>query len=293
MRVFLAAFLTVGFLAPAACAKRAQIDTAAPALWVMKDKGADITFLGSIHLLPPALKWRTPAIDEAVKRAEVLVFEAPINGGMGESATAMDRLGRLKNGETLSKILTKDQWAQLEDAAWKVSFPAKNLEPFEPWMASVTLEVMGYVNKGFSPWAGVDMIIEGEAQKSGKRLAYFETVEEQLSYLAKVSRPIGVKMLMETIKGIQTKPDLVLDLLEAWAKGDPDALWTVASDSMDEIPEIEGALLTNRNKNWIAKIEEMAKTGKPHLVVVGAAHLAGPKSVIALLRAKGWKIEGP
>jgi uncharacterized protein YbaP (TraB family) len=62
---------------------------------------------------------------------------------------------------------------------------------------------------------------------------------------------------------------------------------------MDEIPEIEAALLTKRNKNWVPKLEAMARTGKPHLVVVGAAHLAGPDSVIGMLRAKGWKIEGP
>lgn len=293
MRILIALLVALGGLAPAAWAKRAIPETATPAIWTIKDSKVDVTILGSIHMLPPALKWRTPAIDAAMKRAEIVVFEAPIDGGMGESATVMDRLGRLKGGATLSKILTKSQWAELEDAAWKVSFPAKNLEPFEPWMASVTLEVMNYINRGFSPWAGVDMKLEDEAEKSGKKLAYLETVEEQLSYLANVPRGVGVTMLMETVKGIQTKPDLVFDLLDAWAKGDPAALWTVATASMAEIPEVEEALLTKRNKNWVPKLEAMARSGKPHLIVVGAAHMAGPDSVITLLRKKGWKIEGP
>lgn len=293
MRVLVSLFLALSLLSSPAVAKRAPVETATPALWTLKDKGADLTFLGSIHMLPPAVKWRTPAIDLAIKRAEIVVFEAPIDGGMGESAAVMGKLGSLKGGETLSKLLTKTQWAQLEDAAWKVSFPAKNLEPFEPWMAAVTLEVMNYVNKGFSPWVGVDMVLEDEAERAGKKLAYLETIEEQLGYLAGVPRRIGIKMLMETVDGIQSKPDLVFDLLDAWAKGDPKALWTVASDSMAELPEIEAALLIKRNKNWIAKIEAMAKTGKPHLIVVGAAHLAGPDSVITMLRKRGWTIEGP
>jgi uncharacterized protein len=293
MRLLISLWVAIGLLAGPAFAKRPQITTATPAIWTLKDKGGDLTILGSIHMLPADVKWRTPAIDAALKRAEVVVFEAPIDGGMGESASVMDRLGKLKQGETLSKLLSKEQWTRLEDAAWKVSFPAKNLEEFQPWMASVTLEVMNYVNKGFSPWLGVDMVLEDEAEKAGKKLAYLETIEEQLGYLANVPRKVGVRMLMATVEGIEKKPDLVLDLLEAWAKGDPNQLWTVASDSMADIPEVEEALLVKRNKNWIAKLEAMAKTGKPHLVVVGAAHLAGPDSVIKMLRDRGWKIEGP
>lgn len=188
MRNVIALFLALALLTPPAIAKRTVAETATPVMWTLKDKGGDLTILGSIHMLPPAVKWRTPAIDAAMKRAEVVVFEAPIDGGMGESAAVMSELGSLKGGQTLSKILTKEQWARLEDAAWTVSFPAKNLEPFEPWMAAVTLEVMNYVNKGFSPWVGVDMVLEDEAEKSGKKLAYLETVKEQLSYLAGVDR---------------------------------------------------------------------------------------------------------
>jgi uncharacterized protein YbaP (TraB family) len=35
----------------------------------------------------------------------------------------------------------------------------------------------------------------------------------------------------------------------------------------------------------------MLKEPKAYLVTVGAAHLAGPHSVINLLCAKGWKVE--
>jgi uncharacterized protein YbaP (TraB family) len=49
-------------------------------------------------------------------------------------------------------------------------------------------------------------------------------------------------------------------------------------------------LLTNRNKNWIPKIEAVAKA-KPTFFGVGAAHLAGENGVIKLLRKKGYKVE--
>jgi uncharacterized protein YbaP (TraB family) len=37
----------------------------------------------------------------------------------------------------------------------------------------------------------------------------------------------------------------------------------------------------------------MMGDGRTHVVVVGAAHLIGKSSVVALLRAKGVKVEGP
>jgi uncharacterized protein len=293
MRLILAGLATLGLWIGAAEAKQSLPTTATPAMWTMKDKGADLAILGSIHLLPPDLKWRTPAIESALKKAEIVVFEAPVDAGMGESTAVMNNLGTIKEGKTLKDLLPPSLWARLEDVAWKVKFPAMNLQNFEPWMAAVTLEVMHYIDKGFSIWSGVDVLLEADAERAGKKLAYLETVEEQLGFLARLPRRIGIKMLEQTITTIETKPDLVNDLVGAWAKGDPAALWAVASDSMDSIPEVEEALLVRRNRNWIPKIEAMAKTGKPHLIVVGAAHLAGPDSVIKMLRDKGWKIDGP
>ena len=49
-------------------------------------------------------------------------------------------------------------------------------------------------------------------------------------------------------------------------------------------------LLDNRNKSWIAKIKEAAKTN-PTFFGVGAAHLAGDNGVIKLLQKEGYKVE--
>ena len=48
-------------------------------------------------------------------------------------------------------------------------------------------------------------------------------------------------------------------------------------------------LLTNRNENWISKIEDFSKE-QPTFFGVGAAHLIGDKGVIKLLRAQGYTV---
>jgi uncharacterized protein YbaP (TraB family) len=51
------------------------------------------------------------------------------------------------------------------------------------------------------------------------------------------------------------------------------------------------ALLTNRNANWVVQVEEMLKGKGVIFIAVGAGHLVGPESVIAMLEAKGIKAE--
>ncbi|MFQ3190047.1 MAG: hypothetical protein ACI936_001177 [Paraglaciecola sp.] len=50
-------------------------------------------------------------------------------------------------------------------------------------------------------------------------------------------------------------------------------------------------LLVTRNINWLPKIVNMLSDQPIEFVLVGALHLAGPDSVLAKLKAKGYKIK--
>src|SRR3954467_5552370 len=50
-----------------------------PALWTVRGRKGTMYLLGSIHVLPPDLQWRTPQIDAALKAADVFVFEIPMD----------------------------------------------------------------------------------------------------------------------------------------------------------------------------------------------------------------------
>jgi hypothetical protein len=52
-------------------------------------------------------------------------------------------------------------------------------------------------------------------------------------------------------------------------------------------PELYAALLTNRNANWAVEIEDMLKGKGVTFIAVGAGHLIGDDSVLAMLKAKG------
>ena len=50
-------------------------------------------------------------------------------------------------------------------------------------------------------------------------------------------------------------------------------------------------LLGARNRAWIPRIEGWLRSGRTWMVLAGAAHMGGPDGVLALLRARGWRVE--
>jgi uncharacterized protein len=60
---------------------------------------------------------------------------------------------------------------------------------------------------------------------------------------------------------------------------------------MDESPELFGVIITDRNRNWLPRIEQMlADPEKDYLVVTGALHMVGPQGLVELLRSRGYRI---
>jgi hypothetical protein len=62
-------------------------------------------------------------------------------------------------------------------------------------------------------------------------------------------------------------------------------------DSFRDFPSLGRRLIDVRNRNWLPKIEDCVRSGQTYFVVVGAGHIGGADGVLALLRARGYKIE--
>ena len=56
---------------------------------------------------------------------------------------------------------------------------------------------------------------------------------------------------------------------------------------------LRAQLLVARNRNWVPQLKAMLASGKTHFVTVGIGHLVGRDSVVAMLRAKGYRVTGP
>ncbi|WP_340692702.1 TraB/GumN family protein, partial [Hyphomonas sp.] len=83
-------------------------------------------------------------------------------------------------------------------------------------------------------------------------------------------------------------------LVDEWADGDVNGLGLLlANPDMMGSEEVYDALLKERNETWAPQIAAMLETPGTRLIAVGAGHLAGDDSVIAMLRADGFEVTGP
>ena len=82
-------------------------------------------------------------------------------------------------------------------------------------------------------------------------------------------------------------------MIAAWSQGKADKLAALMNSELADQPEVKKALITDRNRRWALQIETMLREKRTFFITVGAGHLAGPDGVPALLRAAGYKVDGP
>ena len=80
-------------------------------------------------------------------------------------------------------------------------------------------------------------------------------------------------------------------MVKAWRRGDAEAVNQMLREEFRDFPSLARRLIDVRNRNWLPKIESYLRSGKTYFIVVGAAHMGGPQGLLAMLRARGYKIE--
>jgi uncharacterized protein YbaP (TraB family) len=121
----------------------------------------------------------------------------------------------------------------------------------------------------------------------------FETVEQQIALVAPDDEQAALENFEADLKDLKSPEDEIAGLYEAWASGDPARLDRFLRQEYADQPAVRERLLDARNRAWIPQIEAMLREKHTYFIAVGAGHLAGPAGVPALLRAAGYKVEGP
>ena len=281
-------------LAVLACAALAAAPARAqPPIWIVHGPHATIVLFGSVHLLAPGIDWEPPALKAAIAHADDLWFEIPIDpaSALGAQQIAIKR-GLLPEGQTLSAELTPADRDQLAKAAKICGLPVSLLDRLRPWYADLALSVASYKLADAHSETGVEQLLSA-ANPAVPRQA-FETVAEQIGFLADVPEKDQIDSLRETFGEVETGPAFYKRLVDAWLSGDVKALRREALEPMlKQAPGEYRALVADRNKRWIGRIEQRLGGQGEAVMVVGVGHLIGPDSVPSLLRRDGFRVDGP
>ncbi|HLJ52713.1 MAG TPA: TraB/GumN family protein [Rhizomicrobium sp.] len=288
--VFLVAFV---FLAlPCAAETPAAPLKAHPTLWTVHGKNSTVYLFGSIHLLPPNLVWRDERIDNAIRAADTFVFETALDSDMATKFIAAH--GSLPAGQSLKALLPDAAQEDLAADMAAVKLPEERFDTRRPWVVSVVLETVRATESGASPASGVDVTIMADAAARAKPVRYLETFEQQMALLAPADPALELKTFEAFLKDFRNEGDELPAIIRAWSAGDQDKLAKLTLHSLAEDPAGRKRLIDDRNKAWITSIAHMLDSESgTFLVTVGALHLLGHDGVPALLRQRGYKVDGP
>ena len=199
--------------------------------------------------------------------------------------------GMLPSGQTLDKVVSPETFALVRDRVKSLGLPIEPLSRFKPWALALTLLGLEWQAAGFDAELGLDKHFYDQAVAAGKEVQGLETIEFQISRFDEMTMEEQDRMLASTLRELETEKAAVTTLADAWKAGDAATVEKIVLQELRKEPGIYQRLLVDRNKDWIPKIEALFSRKGRAFVVVGAAHLVGPDGLLALLKAKGYKIE--
>lgn len=292
MRAFVTAVLAFAAWAMSACAPSGPGE---PALWRIADADSEIWLYGTVHLLPAEVRWRGERFEAAFAAADELVTETDTSAAAAQTFPVLAaRYGTLPEGEALSDRLAPGDRTRLARVASRVGLDAGALDRLRPWLAALQLSTAFALREGHLAEAGVEAVLAQEARAQGKRTSYFETPEQQVRILAGLAPQDEARFLSATLRQIEEDAETLDALDRAWASGDVAELESLLDAQWQESGQaIHEAIILRRNRVWADAIARRLEGSGRIFVAVGAAHLVGEGSVVALLRERGIAVEGP
>lgn len=275
----------------------------APVLWQLSDDDTVIYLFGSIHALPEDLDWRTDTMNAAFEGADAFCVETDADGKADEYRAYIRQFGYFPPGEYLSDHLSDEEMQDIYDIADRLEISRDYFNQMKPWNVMFDLSQRVNEHLGLVPDFGVEFTLLPEARETGKTICEMESPFDTVTSISSLPLEIQIKVLthesdeFKDIDDLDTAFQLIrarnAEMVDDWMRGDLAAM--EAEDMLDSYGDMDfyNAILVQRNRNWIPRIEALLDDPGQKFVAVGAAHLFGPDSVIKMLRDKGYEVIGP
>ena len=256
-------------------------------LWRVVNAPAPFYIVGSMHALhrddyPTNLDAFNRAIDESQR----FIFERDPKAN--DPTTLWRKLsaeGTYPHGVRIQQRVSPSTFALLKRIA---RIPQGAYETQKPWaIAAFNLKAQG-METVKSKWS-MDHYINEKTRHRGET-GGLETIDEFVRSFSEMSDRESESFLLQSIEYGQRSPELLYQTIAAWKAGSTARMYQLYA------PRRNGAAgywhwIEKRSASWIPRIENAMKSGRPTMVIVGALHLCGPRSIIAELQRRGYRVE--
>lgn len=269
-------------------------------LWKVTGKGTTKTtyLFGTMHVPDKRVLDLPAPVKEAMDGVDALYCELALEPSL--QIQAMKHM-MLPKGKTLAGIIGQDQVDRAAKLLAKRGLPVTSLLTMKPLIflsnVSQVVEYWPELSRGVQP---LDAMLYNQAKQAGKEVGGLEKVEDQIAVFDSLSEKSQKEMVVAGLDAIEkaekagtksTNP-----LLEAYLAGDLDKMLKLSKEESGDDEEAVAfmkKLNDDRNVSMTAEIKKHLTTNsdKSYFFAVGSLHYAGPKGIVALLKAEGFTVE--
>ncbi len=260
-------------------------------LWKVEAPSGEISYLyGTYHLLGADYFKEKTAVLEAYKKSETVVVETIIDSNQLMTLASIS----LMPGKSLKRMTDSTDYLLLKDKLEPIlGMDLAVFDMMKPMVLSSAYAVS--LAEELTPdslkYGGLpmDVYFAKQAEKEGKELMPLETMREQFEILFNSQSPEEqLEDLLMVIKDTASGEGAMTGILNSYFDNDLDGLYA-ASMEMESDPKDMEALVDQRNKDWVQKLEAPLNESS-HFIAVGALHLPGENGLIELLEQKGFTL---
>jgi uncharacterized protein YbaP (TraB family) len=260
-----------------------------PAMWQITSDASDVYLFGSFHSLPSGIVWYGGPVADAFEASDELVVESVDSPEEARKALLLlESKALLPDGKTLDEYVDKETYTELMESADKLGLSRWRVSRSQPWFLSIMFAYEGMSKAGIHKEYGVDSLLEQTAARRRMKIIGLETASEALDTLASQPLKIQVRRLQEKLREEQSQVSSLASLFQAWAYGDEKGLARLMRKEMTN--EEYQRVLVARNRRWLPRVEKHIVSSGKTMIVVGAAHLVGDQSLVAMLKSRGYEV---
>lgn len=268
-------------------------------MWDIQGGKNNAYLLGSIHIMPEDTYPLDDKIENAFKKADVLVVEVDITTiDQGKIQTFIAEKACYEEGKNLQTEIPAEMYKSLSDKFEELGVPMTQIDIYKPWFVSMNLGLLSLQKLNVTAGQGIDLHFLNQANEKEMEILDLETAGAQLEILASNPDQVQIDYLQYSIEDYEQGVVVFMEMLEAWKTGDIEKMNKVSKVKMlelgEELPGIidfYNKLFTERDEKILQKIIEHLENEDDHtyFIIVGALHLVGEDGLIKLLNNEGYK----
>lgn len=243
---------------------------------------------GTLHLTCPGDMFSAEKLGTFIEGTDRVVLEIDMDDPT-ETAAALKGL-LLPAGKTIRNFLQPEQFAATGEFLKKtLGVEPEQVQSLSPFALQVLVMRAPAIIGCAAPSSYEELIMKLASERK-REIEGLETAAFQISVINRIPLEAQAKSLYAMAANPDVVAVMVKELQKAYHTQDSDFLYKFSTQMFVNDLGNSSAMLDDRNKNWIPKLEVMMKA-KSSFIAVGGAHLGGKNGVIAQLRALGYTVE--